>query len=141
MNVIIHRHSNGFTVVELAMIILVIGILVTVGTFGFGTWQRSIAGNTVKSDLTNVATAMENVKNFNNGYPTSLPTTFRPSDNVVISLTVTSAGTFCINGYHLKQPSVRMSISSTEKNKVKDSLCSGAVTGSPLPSGATIPSP
>jgi prepilin-type N-terminal cleavage/methylation domain-containing protein len=130
--------SNGFTIVEMAVAIAVIGILATITTIAMGNWQQNTAKSTVKSDLTSVYAAMESARNFNNAYPSTLPSTFRPSSGVVLEMTSAAAGTFCINGYSTKYGTIRMSVASGSSANINNYLCNDPSNGSV--SGGTIPS-
>jgi len=77
--------SNGFTIVELILVIAIIGILASISIVSYGNWQKKLVGVQLKSDLGGVATAMENSRNFNSGYPSSIPVTFTPSQYVTLS--------------------------------------------------------
>lgn len=130
------RYKLGFTIVELAVVISVIGILASITIVGYGAWQTRTAESVIKSDLSNVASAMESARNFSNGYPASFPSTFTPSANVVLQMTSAPAGTFCINAYHLKNTAAQWSYNSSKK-KVQAGYCAAAVTGSPI--GGAVP--
>lgn len=73
------RTSPAFTLVELAIVIVVLGILTGIVTVGYGKWRESIAQKEVQSDLQMAAAAMENAKNFSSGYPTdgTIPSSFK----------------------------------------------------------------
>lgn len=129
--------KKGFTIVEMMIVIVVIGIIATIVSLNFPTWQSTIAKNSVKSDLMNVATSFENEKNFNNGYPSTFPNNIKPSSNVILEMTNAGTGKYCVNGYHAQYPTIRMSINSDQKNIVQNSLCSGSSTGAVI--GGTIP--
>lgn len=90
--------KNGFTIVELATVIAVLAILVTITVFAVGNWRQKTAENEVKSDLTNFAGAMENARNFGNGYPSSIPPTFTASQNVTVTLKSSSTSAYCAEG-------------------------------------------
>src|SRR6476620_4839487 len=74
--------TGGFTIVELIVVIAIIGILATLTAFGWKNWQQGITEKEVKSDLITLSNAMESAKNFGSGYPTELPSTYRPSANL-----------------------------------------------------------
>lgn len=132
-----HHSSAGFTIVELSIVIVVIGILAGIVIVGYGGWRDSVAKKEVQSDLQIVASAMENAKNFSNDYPSTIPSTFTPSSNVVIEMTTQPTGQYCISGYHKTQKGVRMSISTDNKREVRDYLCVGPSNGSVV--GGTVP--
>ncbi len=77
--------------------IVVIGILATVTIVGYGSWKNSTLAAAVKSDLNGVVAAMENYRNFNDGYPSTVPNTFLPSSGVTLSGGGQLSGTgFCV---------------------------------------------
>ena len=91
-----HSNKHGFTIVELILVIAVLGILVALSYFAFGSWRNSIAQSELKSDLKGVHAAMESARNWNNKYPTlpqgalfdgnaSTKAIFVQSDNVMLS--------------------------------------------------------
>lgn len=61
--------SSGFTIIELAVVILLIGILSSLAIFGFGAWQQRVAANVLKSDLTMAVSQLESEINWNDTYP------------------------------------------------------------------------
>jgi prepilin-type N-terminal cleavage/methylation domain-containing protein len=80
----------GFTIVELLVVIVVIGILASITIISFGAWQQNAAASQMKSDLNGVGSAMENARNFSTGYPLCVTTPnscagFTPSTNVILS--------------------------------------------------------
>lgn len=108
--------KNGFTIVELIVVIAIIGILVSLTIITYGSWRKTASVNSVNSDLKNVAVSMENYRNFNNVYPTTIPTNFTSSPDVTLTLKTIGTGIadYCISGqsttntdviYHY-QPSV-----------------------------------
>lgn len=110
---IVHNNRSGFTIVELVVIITVIGILAGVVIVGYGAWQQRTTENVLKSDLTGVATAMESARNFGSGYPTTIPSTFTPSDGVTLDGGGQPNGeSFCVAAskrgvsYHVKDASI-----------------------------------
>ena len=66
------RTQSGFTIVELMIVIIVIAILATVTIVGYRASMNQLVADTMKSDLNGTAAALENHKNFNNGYPAVL---------------------------------------------------------------------
>lgn len=89
--------KNGFTIVELVVVIAIIGILATITVVSYGSWRTTTTQNQLKSDLNGVASAMESARTFGNTYPATVPSTFTPSGGVVLSGGGTSGGkNFCI---------------------------------------------
>lgn len=95
--------KTGFTIVELAIIIVVIGILAGVSVVGYGTWRQSLAKKEVQSDLKQAASALESGKNFNNGYQSytdgATPDNYKGSPNVQVAFVGAGDGSsYCIEG-------------------------------------------
>lgn len=120
---------KGFTVVELIIVIVVIGILAGISVIGYGTWRDRAAKTEVMSDLRNASLAMNNYRNFNNAYPacTTTPTCaaaladvgFVQSPNVTVTLKTTStATTFCINGSSKVKTAVIYYVTQTNKEPI-----------------------
>lgn len=98
MKKIVSGTRPGFTVVELLVAIVVIAILAGLTVVGYGKWRESVARTEVKADLKTVGGAMKTAKNFENGYPVTLPSTFKPSQYVTVTYISGSATTYCIEG-------------------------------------------
>ncbi|MDK2899323.1 MAG: hypothetical protein PWQ10_510, partial [Patescibacteria group bacterium] len=81
----INRQSKGYTIVELAVIISVIGILAAITIVSYSGWRKYSIETQLKSDLSGVASAMKNALTFNNAYPAEVPSTFEPSDGVTLT--------------------------------------------------------
>jgi prepilin-type N-terminal cleavage/methylation domain-containing protein len=97
---------TGFTIVELVVVISVVGTLATIGVLSYNGWQKSTATSAIKSDLSSVAAAMENYRNFNSGYPSVIPDTFAHSPDVDMSdIENQTDTTFCISATSIKNPS------------------------------------
>lgn len=79
------KRSLGFTIVELIVVIVVIGILASIVLLSYGGWKTATVANQLKSDLNGVSAAMENSRNFNSSYPATVPSTFIPSSGVTLS--------------------------------------------------------
>lgn len=110
--------NNGFTIVELITVIAVLAILISITVFMIGNWRQETAENEVKSDLTNLASAMENARNFGNGYPSSLPSSFRESENVDVSLESSSLTAYCAEGTSTVETTVVYHISGNSATPV-----------------------
>lgn len=108
--------KNGFTVVELIVIIVVIGILAAISIVSYGAWQKNITLGVLKSDLTSAANAMEASIEFGASYPSSVPSTFQPSDTVTVTVADATTTTYCLNATSTKVPGVTYYI---DKSMVK----------------------
>lgn len=98
--------KHGFTIVELIVVIVVIGILAGVSIVGYGAWRKGIEESTLKSDLGNAAAAMMNARTWDNMYPSVLPATFSASEGVNISGGSTDNKTYCIQASSVSTPSL-----------------------------------
>lgn len=101
------RRVGGFTVVELIIVVAVIAILATIVVVSYGSWRTGINRSVVRSDLIAAATAMENARNEDGAYPTTVPSSFSPSSNVVIAVSSATASAFCLNGTYPTTPSIQ----------------------------------
>lgn len=90
--------ESGFTLTELIVVIIVIGILASISTVSYVGWRESMIDTQLKNDLSAAVSAMENERNFSTtGYSTSLPDSFRSSEDVTVTLEPNSTTTtFCI---------------------------------------------
>jgi Tfp pilus assembly protein PilE len=98
--------TSGFTLVEILVIIVVIGILAGVVIVSYGAWEVKTAETSVQAELDAVKTSMADYRNFNNGYPTVIPTTFTPSEHVQLQYMNGDAQNYCIRGTSLRESSV-----------------------------------
>lgn len=130
--------QKGFTIVELLIVIVVIAILAAITIVAFNGIQQRAKNSAIQADLSNAAKLMSLAKidSTNESYPTSLPSSTKASQGVVLQLATTgSDNSFCVNAYGLSPYSVA-SFDSTS-NKIRDYLCPGAPSGSPV--GGTVP--
>ena len=91
------RYKQGFTIVELIVVIVVIGIVAGIAVVGYGAWRDSIATKAVKSDLEIVKASMTSTQTFSeNGFSTSLPSSFESGDNVEVTYISGNSTEYCI---------------------------------------------
>lgn len=62
---------NGFTLIELMIVIVIMGVLTAIGIFAFMSSQQKGRDSRRKSDLANVAKALEMYSNDRSSYPTA----------------------------------------------------------------------
>lgn len=101
------RSNDAFTIVELMVVVIVIGILATISVVGYGQWRTGVNTSTVKNDLMAAASAMEGARSDANGYPSTIPSSFSPSQNVVITLASSSSKAFCLDGTYSTNSSIK----------------------------------
>lgn len=125
------KTSLGFTIVEIAVVIIVISILVAVTTVSWNKWQERTAKTEIKNDLTGVASSMESARNWSNGYPVLPPGTafgsnqqtrdlFTPSKNVSLTYRSGSSTSFCIEATSQTQSALLMHIDSTNNDRTPE---------------------
>jgi Tfp pilus assembly protein PilE len=126
MRSILKRGSSGrsaFTIVEILTVSAVILIITSIGILSYNGWRRSITVSQVSSDLNGVAAVMENSLNFDNAYPTLVPTSFKASSGVILSGGSNDQGkSYCVDSTSSSDNSVHLYISS-------DTHLQGAQTG------------
>jgi prepilin-type N-terminal cleavage/methylation domain-containing protein len=110
--------SRGFTIVELIVVIVCIGILAGISIIGYGQWRKTVAQKQVQSDLNGIVAAMDSERNFNNAYPTALPSTFTASPGVTLYYKPGGTSTaYCIQATSVQVPTVVYYLDSTNNNK------------------------
>ena len=122
------RFASGFTLIEIVVSIVIIGILAGISIVSYGNWQKSIIAVTLKSDLNGAASAMESAHTFGtNDYPSDITSikTFTPSTGVTLSGGSTDGGkTYCIDATSSKDATIHYYISSiTDNQNVQQGSC------------------
>jgi prepilin-type N-terminal cleavage/methylation domain-containing protein len=119
------KTTSGFTIVELLIVIVVIGILAAITIVAYNGVQDRALVSTLKSDLANASKQMELANADTGSYPTSFPTDVRTSQNVILSLSQAAPG-YCVNAELSTKSSVQWRYDSAGGG-LKEGLCSGAV--------------
>lgn len=122
--------QRGFTIVELLVVIVVIAILAAVVIFGYGAWRNEIAAKNVKNDLGAASTAMESARNFNEGYPSDIPSSFTTSDDVTVTYVMGDAKSYCLEG-RSKVLEGRYFFINSDTKEVKEGTCAGGEGSDP----------
>lgn len=112
------KNTEGFTLVEMIVVVVVIAILSGISLVGYNEWEKNSITAQLKSDLNNVASAMENARNFGSGYPLTPPNTFKPSSGVTLSGGGSADGkSYCINATSSRDSSLVFHIDSTDTGR------------------------
>ena len=122
------RNIPGFTVVEVIVVIIVIGILATIVIVGYGAWRTNMAESELKSDLNGVYAGMEDKRNWEDGYPVlsggtvydgsgTTSSIFIQSDGVILTYYDGDSDSFCIDAQSKARPSVLMYLDTSDGNK------------------------
>ena len=78
---------NGFTIIELLLVITILAILVTISIVAYNGIQKRASINAMTSDLNGVASVMERAAIGNQGiFPNNIPTDVQTSPDVSLSL-------------------------------------------------------
>lgn len=97
----------GFTVVELMIVIVIMGILATITVISYGAWRERIATTEVKDSLTQLASAVKNERNFTNNYPTAPPSTYTVGKGVSVTYKANATMTaYCARGSSISRTSI-----------------------------------
>jgi prepilin-type N-terminal cleavage/methylation domain-containing protein len=135
------KKQTGFTIVELLIVIVVIGILAAITIVAYNGIQQRASTSVMHSDLSGAAKQMDvaKVDSPSESYPTTLPSGVKASQGVVLQLAqTTDSKTFCVNAYR-SSPYTVTSFDSAS-GKIRDYLCSGVTIGSSV-GGSTPTAP
>lgn len=143
----VNQKIKGFTLIEIIVVVFIIGLLSGIIMVGYNNYRSNAAVAQIKSDLSGASTVMENARNFNNSYPSSVPSTFDPSSGVTLSGGGSTDGkTYCIDEYINSSPSIRYYITNTSTNPQLGgcvtgvgSIAGSVILGSTLTAGSISP--
>lgn len=116
-------NSRGFTIVELITVIVVMGILSSAVILSYNSWKQSTITAQLKSDLNNVAMAMENARNFNDVYPGSIPSTVKASEGVTLYGGSVDGSTYCVHAASDYYDDLVFHITSSNSSDFIDGAC------------------
>lgn len=121
------QHKNGFTIVELLVIVTVIAVLASITIFAFGSWRARTAKTEVQNDLRNSNSAIKNYQTFNNALPpdsTTFVATYTPSRNVTLTYALRSGGaSYCLRGQSNAEAAVTWYVNSLVSYEPTTTVC------------------
>ena len=112
------RYQSAFSIPELLIIVIVIGVLSSISIVGYGAWRDNIAETQVRSDLQGVRAAMENEKNWSDdGYPqypdgtefdgtNDTSSVFVQSDGTQLTFYDAGSGLYCVQAQSVARESI-----------------------------------
>ena len=85
-----YKQPNGFTVVELLIVIIVVAILTAIVTVAFRGVQRNAANSVTMDTIKKASDAVRVQRTFNRDAPAAIPTDVKSPDSVNLTLTMVS---------------------------------------------------
>lgn len=103
------RRTRGYTIIEVIVVTVVIGILAAIIVVGFGAWRQRVADAEVKYELTTAESAgLKLIAHLTTKNPATLSATvYQTNPNVTPNYTRRVNGTFCLNGQDVAKPTVQ----------------------------------
>jgi prepilin-type N-terminal cleavage/methylation domain-containing protein len=127
------RYHSGFTIIELIVVIVIIGILAGISIVSYGAWRHSATSAKVKSDLTSVISAMDSYRTYNNVYSTTVPSSVVASSGVVLVGGSTDGSTYCVDGTSSDDATITYYVASESKAQGPLSGTCATRPGLPVP--------
>lgn len=143
-NLWVYRHSTnrrrGFTIVELLIVVIVIGLLITITAVSYtNVTQRAVIAS-IKSDLSNASTKLKVFMAENNYYPNSISDCPTPSDSN-ICLNASMKGTlFSYSVNNLTSPQT-FSLTATNGGNIYSISNDSSILATTIPSGSKSSNP
>lgn len=116
--------KKGFTIVEIAIVVVVIGILAGLTIVGYGAWRERAAITAVKNDLLAADVVMKAAQDRETGFPTVLPSSFSPSNGVTLILKPGGNATFyCFEATVAEKPGVTYFLDNDKNTQPAEGTC------------------
>lgn len=120
--------STGFTIVELLIVIVVIGILATIIIVAYGSVQQNAAESVLRNDLRNAASELNLYSVKNGGYPSDTASAndgqgLSKSEGVTYQYT-SDGSTYCLSATHAVTGTPGFHVESDDE-VVEEGVCSG----------------
>ena len=152
MKLLHHKFISAYTIVELAAVIVIIGILAAIAVFSYRGWRDGVAEAEIKSDIVSVNIAMKNAKNWSEGAESGFPVfaedtvfdgsnaaakkIFTQSQNVTLTYYSGSKDAYCIEAVSKARPSIYLFFDSQVGGEPKKGTCAGGEGATPVPTSA-----
>lgn len=122
------KRQNGFTIVELLIVVVVIAILAAITIVAYNGIQDRAKTSSTQSALSSAAKAMEvaYIDGGSTAYPTSLPANVKEVSGIVLSLSQ-NGNSFCINAEPTANSTNKPMYYDPINGGLKDGVCPGAV--------------
>lgn len=105
-----YTRKNGFTIVEMIIVVVIIAVLALITVFAFGNWRARTARTEMKNETANGAIAAKNYRNFNGAYPTNqagFDAIYKAGSSVTLTYSTADAGvTYCLKATSVNDTSI-----------------------------------
>lgn len=122
------KRQNGFTIVELLIVVVIIAILAAITIVAYNGIQDRAKSSSIQSALSSAAKAMEvaYIDGGSTAYPTALPSNVKEVSGIVLSLSQ-NGNSFCINAEPTANSTNKPMSYDPINGGLKDGVCPGAV--------------